>query len=322
MPSDDKRDADPVEFGYFIMDLGDHAEWAIRDGDHLKAAHLYGALARAVPDTAVGFVKACAEYEAAKALDSAILYCAASLTTKGITLADYSHYARLLLQKKSLTAADIANLDAVVKHLAAQPGASAVALDIQCTLGAHESDRARLEDCVPKLSAIAPDSPKALFYQWALAMKNKDFASAERILAKARTEPGAKEQVAQMEHATTAALPPWRRGLLAFRDWRVGATFTMALVAALSALLLRRRPAPSRSERLSRAPETRAHLASSTRRNGDVGDDAFTSFTCKRAVAIDRIPDASSDTWKTRRDRSCSRARHRRISHRFIPAAS
>jgi hypothetical protein len=44
-----------------------------------------------------------------------------------------------------------------------------------------------------------------------------------------------------MERATFDAMPPWRKGLRAFRDWRFGAAVSLTLFLALSALLLRRR---------------------------------------------------------------------------------
>jgi hypothetical protein len=240
VPTTAQRDENPVEYGYFIMDLGDHAQWAVRDGDHKKAALLYRALAKAVPDMAVGYVKACEEYEALKDTESAIGNCGAALSMKGTTLADYSHYARLVLQKKALTPADLANLDSVVQHLKDNQ-AEPVALDIECTLGAHEGDVGRLQDCAPKLAALAPGNPKALLYQWALAIQRKDFRAAEHFLAEAKSNSAAKEQVAQMERATVSAMPVWRRGLRAFRDWRVGAACSVTLALGLSFLLLRRR---------------------------------------------------------------------------------
>ena len=247
LPTEEQRDADPVEFGYFIMDLGDHAEWAIKKGDNKKAARYYLALGKLVPDTAVGFVKACEQLELAGEMDAATEACASALSLKGVTLADYSHYARLALRKKSLTPADIGNLDSVVKHLEEDPSTRAVGLDIQCTLGSHESDLVRLRHCVPLLVALAPDSPKTLFYEWALAVKTGDFASAERLLSRARAKSPKNEQLAQMESATFDAMPAWRKGLRAFRDWRVGALVSVVLAMGLAALLMRRRTVSTRA---------------------------------------------------------------------------
>lgn len=249
VPTNEQRDGDPIQFGYFIMDLGDHAEWAIKKGDHKKAAGLYRALVKAVPDMAVGYVKACEQYELAKDIPSAIVFCAGALSAKGVKLADYSHYARLTLGKQTLTPADITTLDFVVAHLEEDPKTASVALDIECTLGTHEGDLKRLEDCAPKLAAISPDSPKTLFYEWARAIQKKDYAAAEGFLAKARAVSPRGEQVAQMEKATLDAMPAWRKGLRAFRDWRFGATVSVALFLGLAALLLRRRPATTMPSR-------------------------------------------------------------------------
>ena len=242
VPTNEQRDADPIQFGYFIMDLGDHAEWAIKKGDHKKAAGIYRALVKAVPDMAIGYVKACEQYELAKDIPSAIVFCAGALSAKGVKLADYSHYARLTLGKPALTPADITTLDFAIAHLKEDPKTASVALDIQCTLGTHEGDLKRLEDCAPKLSAISPDNPKTLFYEWARAIQKKDYAAAESFLAKARAKSPQGAQVAQMERATLDAMPAWRKGLRAFRDWRFGATISVALFLGLAAMLLRRRP--------------------------------------------------------------------------------
>lgn len=250
VPTIEQRDHDPLEYGYFIMDLGDHAEWALAKGDHLAAAGFYRALAKAVPDAAVGFVKACEQYELAGDKDKAQEFCAAALTLKGVTVADYSHYARLALRRKNLRPTDIANLDGVIKHLEADPASRSVGLDIECTLGAREGDQARLEHCVPQLTGIDSKNPKTLFYQWALAIKKKDFGAAERILARTKEWAGAPPgQVQQMEQVTLEAMPAWRKSLRSFRDWRVGASFALVVVAGLGLALLKKRPVPTPTER-------------------------------------------------------------------------
>jgi tetratricopeptide (TPR) repeat protein len=246
VPTAEQRDHDPLEYGYFIMDLGDHAEWAIAKGDHLAAAGFYRALARAVPDTAVGFVKACEQYDFAGDRDKAQEFCAAALTLKGVTVTDYSRYARLALKRKNLRPADISNLDGVIKHLEADPATRSVGLDIECTLGAREGDQVRLQHCVPQLTAIDSKNPKTLFYQWALAIKKKDFEAAERILIRTKEWAGAPPgQLQQMEQVTLEAMPAWRKSLRSFRDWRVGASFALVIVTGLALALLKKRPMPT-----------------------------------------------------------------------------
>jgi tetratricopeptide (TPR) repeat protein len=249
VPTNAQRDADPLQYGYFIMDLGDRADAALAKGDHASAAKFYRAVAKAVPDAPVGFVKACEQYEILGDYASATQLCAAALTLKGVTVEDYSHYARLALRSRDLGPETLSNLDAVVAHLKSNASTRAVALDIECAVGAHQSDRARLERCVPDLARLAPNNRKTLFYEWALAVVKKDFPAAEGYLAKARTAtPPNPGEVKLMERAMFEAMPAWRQGMRAFRDWRIGASACVVLFAGLALLLLRRRGAPAGSQ--------------------------------------------------------------------------
>jgi tetratricopeptide (TPR) repeat protein len=227
VPTPEQRDKDPLEYGYFLMDLGDQAEWAIKRGDHLAAAKYFRAYAKAVPDVPVAFVRACNEYEAAGDLESAANFCAAALTLPGVKGEDFAHYARIAMARPNLTDADIANLDLVVMHLKDDGKTRSMALDIQCTLGARLADRGRLEQCVPQFSALAPDSPKTMLFQWALALKKGDFAGAEKALSRMKVT--AKElnasdksfsagELKHMEKVTYDAMPLWRK---AVHDWRI-----------------------------------------------------------------------------------------------------
>lgn len=243
VPSAAQRDEDPIQYGYFIMDLGDHAEWAIQKDDHLKAARLYRALAKAVPDASVGFTKACEQFELAGDLNEAKNLCAAALTVKGASLADYGHYVRLVLSQKKVPAPELANLDAAVKHLTANDATRSAGLEIECTIGAHEADRARLEHCVPRLLAEAPGGFKPLYYAWALAITKHDYAAAEHLVEKLRkASAAAPDDVKKIEKATLEAMPAWRKGLHAFRDWRVGALTSVVLFSGLALIVMRRRP--------------------------------------------------------------------------------
>ncbi len=246
VPSPADRDKDPLEYGYFLMDVGDAADKAAARGDHLEAAKLYRALVKAVPDAAVGYRKTCEQYEAASDLTHAKAFCAAALTQKDAVLADYSHYARVVFAEAAgPSPEDVTNIDSVVRHLEKDPSSKTVAWDIECNLGVRLADTKRLHHCTAPWAAMVPDDPKVIFYQWVLALHEKDYAAAERLLRRARNTSAPPAQLKHMERATFEAMPLWRRG---FRDWRVGAFASLVLFGVLSLLLLRsRRAAPAGS---------------------------------------------------------------------------
>ena len=66
-PTVKDRNADPLEFGYWLQDLVWKAERAAKSGDHALAAKLYMALATAVPDRAIALLLlACQEIRVAR----------------------------------------------------------------------------------------------------------------------------------------------------------------------------------------------------------------------------------------------------------------
>jgi tetratricopeptide (TPR) repeat protein len=239
VPTLAQRDKDPLEYGYFLMDLGDRADHALARGDHAAAAKFYAAVVKAVPDMSVGYSKACTEYEAAHDLDTATEYCAGALTGQGVTLADFSHYARVVLAKPGdPSQKDVTNLSSVIAHLKEKPESRSVAWDIECNLGVRLADRTRLETCAPELAKLAPNEPKVVFYQWVLALQHRDYAAAWKLVDRAKSTNQEPERAKEMAEVTFRATPIWRRG---FRDWRVGALIAGALFGALALMLFRRK---------------------------------------------------------------------------------
>jgi hypothetical protein len=251
VPSAEERDKDPLQYGYFVMDLSSRAATALKRNDHAAAARYFEAAVKAVPEAAAGFVRACEEYETLGDLDRATDFCAGALTGEGVALADYSHYARLAFSKKGeLTQKDIGNLDAVVRHLVGIPEARSVGLDIQCQLGTRLGDEERLSICAPALIKIAPDNEKSLFYGWTLSMHHQDFTSARAFAdraVKVAALPKEMEQARSIQRATIDAMPFWKKGF-GFRDWRVGAMTAVFLASILAFLLTRKSPAPGAPE--------------------------------------------------------------------------
>lgn len=244
VPAPEQRDHDPLEYGYFLMDLGDAAEQAAKHGDHAKAARFYRAIVKAVPDAAVGYRKACEQSEAASDGANAKSLCAAALTQKDAVLGDYSHYARIVFAASNLDPSDVQNLDAVIRHLKAEKASATVAWDIECNLGVRLGDVKRLEECTVPWAAVAPSEPKIIFYRWVLALHQKDYRAAMGFIAQAKAAKVARARVLHMEQATFQAMPIWRRG---FRDWRFGAFVAALLAACLALLVVRSRREPTAS---------------------------------------------------------------------------
>src|SRR6185295_19190649 len=59
VPDVAKRNAKPLEFGYYLQDLIALGDDAMKRGDHGAAAHFFSAFAMAVPDRSVAFSKLC-----------------------------------------------------------------------------------------------------------------------------------------------------------------------------------------------------------------------------------------------------------------------
>jgi tetratricopeptide (TPR) repeat protein len=239
LPTDEQRDHDPLQFGYHLMDLAEKGGVAAKKGDHRAAIRYYGALAKAVPDRSIAVTKMCASYEALGDWEKAVETCRMALGRPGVTVADSTHFVRLLLSKRTpLNPREIEDASAVVAHLQAEASTRRLASELQCEVGARLEDTTRLEACTVTLAATAPDDPKTLSFQWALALARKDFAQARTVIAHARKTEMPPQGIQQMEAATLAAEPMWSKSL---RDWRLPAAVSVVMVAGIFIFAARRR---------------------------------------------------------------------------------
>ncbi len=240
VPSEAERNAEPLEFGYWLQDVAQMAEHASTSGDHATSARLYGALATAVPDRAVSFVKMCQEYEALGELGKAMNACGDALLRDGTTVADYSRFVALVLSKPgSLSAKEIGAVDQVLSHMRADPAGRVAADDLDCAVGARTADVTRLEECTAALSARAPSEPKTLVYRWALAVARGNSGDAERLRAQAEAAGVGPEDLARMEDVARAHASTQHR-----RFWLElsGAALLVVAFALVGAALLKKRP--------------------------------------------------------------------------------
>jgi tetratricopeptide (TPR) repeat protein len=239
VPTEQQRDSNPLQFGYHLMDLAEKGGVAVKKGDHHAAVKYYAALAKAVPDRSVAFTKLCASHEALGDWEKAVEACRTALGLPGVTVADSSHFVRLLLAKRgALSATEIDDATAVVTHLGEEETTRGLSAELQCEIGSRLEDVKRLESCTTALAKSAPDDARTISYQWALALARKDYAGAHAVIDHAKVTKMPPEGIRHMEAATLAAEPLWRK---AWRDWRVSAGATVILTAALALRLARRR---------------------------------------------------------------------------------
>jgi hypothetical protein len=240
VPPPDARNASPLEFGYYLQEILDKASASTKAGDNVKAVRYYRALAKAVPERALGFSRLCQSLEATAQREAAIAACHSALGLQGVVLDDYVRYVHLILAAPgALAPNDLEEIKAVTTHLKSQPDARIVGYHLQCELATRVADVAALEECTAALAAAAPRDPKTISFQWALALQKGDGAEARNIIRRA-AEAGMTAQAVQlMKDRTAEHFALWPRRLA---DWRFSAPLAVAVFAgAASALAIVRR---------------------------------------------------------------------------------
>lgn len=203
LPSAEQRDKDPLNYGYFLMDLADKAQAASQQGKHSQASKYWEATVLAVPDVSLGYRRTCDEAHKAKELVRAFNYCRAALGRGGVKLADYEHYFALLQESpQQLQPEQLQDLLEIGKHVRTQDGGEKLADAIDCEYGVRASDMVKLAACSKKLAASAPNDPKTITYQWALALGQERFQDARGLIERARKTAMKPEGIKAMEAAT------------------------------------------------------------------------------------------------------------------------
>jgi len=188
IPSEAERNADPLNFGYWLQDLALKAEKAGQRGDHAAAIRFYMALAQAVPDRAVPLLKACDEYEAAGDLQNATNACGSALLLDGLKVRDYAHFIHLVMAKPGpLGVKETAALATVLQHVRDDPDGRDAADELECQVGTRTANVAQLKECTAGLAARAPDDPRTVVYEWTLAVQEGNFGEAEKLIEHARS---------------------------------------------------------------------------------------------------------------------------------------
>ena len=233
VPSDRKKEHNPLQFGYWLMDLTYKADLATKRSDYQASIKYYKALVKAVPDRSVSYTRLCESYEAAGDWKSAVDACATALTQGGVTVNEYAHYFSVALAKKgALSGQEVDALSSVLDHLRGDPAGSQVVDDLMCQLGVRLEDVNRLEQCTTALAAKSPTDPRTISYQWALALKRGNFDEAAGLIERARATDMKPEGIDHMVRGTEAILATRRRK---FYAWGFGA---LAIVFGLGAAIV------------------------------------------------------------------------------------
>lgn len=232
LPTPAQRDANPLEFGYHMMDLADKADRAKAKGDFRSVGQYYEAMSIAVPDRAIGYRKSCEAYERAGDPVKALEMCRGALGAQGLEIADYLHFSQLLLAKPgTLETSELEDLTQISSHLKAEAGGMAAGLLVQCNLAQRLDDVSRLEECAAAVAKETPNDPKLPIYQWGVAMKREDYGQARQILASARKSAVATPGIDVMARMTQ------EQSALERRAARFAVRYAVPLAVVFSVLL-------------------------------------------------------------------------------------
>ena len=203
VPSPDVQVKKPLEFGYFLQDVAAKAEKAAKSGNHAAAARYYGALAKAAPTVAYGPRQTCLQLEAAGDLPQAIKACRTALTGTGANAADFTRFVSLVLASKGpLAPEERTELEAVIAHLRHEAQLGALPTMLRCEVDLRFKDFPALEACTAELAKMAPQDPKTISLQWAVAVQKQDRGEALALIARARSAGMNSDGLARMERAT------------------------------------------------------------------------------------------------------------------------
>ncbi len=125
IPTIEQRNANPLQFGYYLQDLYTRGQLALEKKDYAKAVKYFETLTKILPDRALSFGALCQSYQHLGKLDLAAASCARAISLEGATLVDHLRFLDVTLSGKAPTKEVVADLDASIahvrEHLAAQP---------------------------------------------------------------------------------------------------------------------------------------------------------------------------------------------------------
>jgi hypothetical protein len=233
IPAPDVIAKDPLEMGYWVMDLIAKATMASKMGNHEAATRYYAAMAKAVPNRAIPYSKMCKEYLTMGDRQNGYAACAAAVTLPGATLDDYTQYVGLVLASSGkLPDKILASLDILASRLQAMPPGTNGVDELLCAIGVREHNDELLGKCVPNLVARSPSDPLTFIAQWTLAVDRGDMTAAHDVIDRARAAGVSAETVGQLEDRFAQESPRRTRATI------LGITMVVLLIVALGALVV------------------------------------------------------------------------------------
>lgn len=233
IPTPAMAQKDPLEMGYWLMDLTYKAQQAAKRGDHEAAVRYFSAMAKAVPNRSVAYSKLCREYLMIGDQVKAFPNCAAAVSLPGAKMDDYTQYVGLVLSTSgTLTDKRLASLNVVVERMRAMPKGTPGVDEIECAIGARTADKDLLSECVPGLTAKTPNEVLTFTAQWKLASLQGDVASARDVIARAKAAGMPQETIDQLEGQIE------RDGSRRTRTTLLGVALVVLLVIAGAALFV------------------------------------------------------------------------------------
>jgi hypothetical protein len=187
VPSAEERKADPLQFGYYLMELVDKGKYALDHRDYKGAIEIYRTMTKAVPERAIGWGRLCEAYQKAGMRKEAESTCARAVMRQGSTLDFHVRYFELVLRNRDgkLSEPDLKNLDIIVENLAQQEDTKLTAAQLGCELGARMEDAERLRTCTRVLNEKLPNDLFTMTHNWALAVAEQDRDAADTAVDRA-----------------------------------------------------------------------------------------------------------------------------------------
>jgi hypothetical protein len=255
IPGPEQAAREPQQVGFLVMELSQRAERALQEGKPAKAARYFRAVAKAAPDRALPFRKACAAHRRAGELAKAIEMCRVAAGLPDASLDDRLDLLGVAFAKPgTLTAAELRDIDRTVGRLereldkgGAQGGRHNVAI-MKCELAARVGEAQRLGACVEELRSLNAGPAQQLPYTFSLALSQGDLERAETLKNQAIEAGVAQEKVEVMTRVLALARARADGSVLtAAKSWWPGAALAVLVLGALVVFQRRRRAASSSS---------------------------------------------------------------------------